>query len=432
MDAAALRTAVALRVIRDDVGRLSLPVEQLNELVDAWDFLSVLLLVCENDDHDPYEELRRVNSGAGSSVAWQNDGSDAVGAAGSSSGGGTAPGASSVAGGSNDQNQPLLQAAFTGGSGGGGQTPLTNDAPLVNAQWLEAHPAVVCAAMAPLVDQVRSAMDLVGDGFDGAGVTLGDAFCDNPGDPREALQCLLANLQVWGSYGAELLLDSCDGGSGSSTAGASGCAGGDPPGEDEEPMLAATGEHSDFYLECFLGRCSTSARGSSAPSMSHLEATIKPEMLSNYHRRLSRERVVKVWKEFRRRLAGIRRLANTLLSDAAAPGTTGSGTAGGAQQGPEDVASKAGVIRSVLRHLDIVEGSISAVARHFKSLDLAPAATTEKPGLSPSLDHAAIGYVMHVECGHNGALDEASLRQLSLHVLAAGVSPPPANPAPVA
>lgn len=205
-DAAALRTSVALRVLEEDAGKLCLPDEHLNELVTAWNFMSVVLLVCEDDAHDPYEERKgsRASSDASGSGTWQCDAVEAVGVAGSSSGGCAAGGGIGVAG-SNDQNQPLLQAAFVGG--GGSQSSFAKDASLVTAQWLEEQPEVVCAAMAPLIDKVRSAMDLVGAGFDGAGVTSGDACCD-PGDPRQALQSLLANLQVWGAWRAEPGLDS--------------------------------------------------------------------------------------------------------------------------------------------------------------------------------------------------------------------------------
>merc|ERR1712039_193303 len=38
----------------------------------------------------------------------------------------------------------------------------------------------------------------------------------------------------------------------------------------------------------------------------------------------------------------------------------------------------------------------------------------------PAMDHAAAGYIMHVDCGHKGVLDDVDLRQLSLHLRTAG------------
>ncbi|CAE8593793.1 unnamed protein product, partial [Polarella glacialis] len=66
----------------------------------------------------------------------------------------------------------------------------------VGLQWLEDNAGLVRTCMAPLADQVRSALDLVGEGLEGGGVTLSDVLLDNPGNPCWALHCMLANLQA--------------------------------------------------------------------------------------------------------------------------------------------------------------------------------------------------------------------------------------------
>merc|ERR1712007_189616 len=97
-------------------------------------------------------------------------------------------------------------------------------------------------------------------------------------------------------------------------------------------------------------------------------------------------------------------------------------------------------VRSVFQHLHAVDSFVSSLARRFKTVKLAPPVATKDPQIkddesSPERqsgntskstfpDRTAVGYLMHVSCGHNGVMTEANLRQLDLHVRASGFSGP--------
>merc|ERR1712107_314732 len=85
---------------------------------------------------------------------------------------------------------------------------------------------------------------------------------------------------------------------------------------------------------------------------------------------------------------------------------------------------------TVLHYLCEVEDFISTLACFFKAADLAPdgkqfngsASGAHDCGVEsqrldwPPIDHSLGGYVMHVECGHNGTFDMAEFRHLALHL----------------
>jgi len=280
---------------------------------------------------------------------------------------------------------------------------------IVSTRWLEEHVSVVQTMMMPIIHQMRSAIDIVGENIEGGGATLDDVFTDYPDEPLLGLQGLLANLQVWGAFGDRL-----------------GCP------EDlsfRTPSLPDTesiGEHcssvSDTDIELFL----RSANNNPVGWLKELEFSISPECLEAYHHRLARIRVAQVRAEFCRRLGTLQQSLSHVSK-------------GQAGELPEQFA------RSVLQHLHAVDSFVSSLARLFKTVGLAlpknplspsgggklckedgssPEKQRENTSKSTFPDRTAVGYLMHVSCGHNGVMTEANLRQLDLHVRASGFSGP--------
>merc|ERR1712217_664685 len=178
------------------------------------------------------------------------------------------------------------------------------------------------------------------------------------------------------------------------------------------------------------------------------------DMLSTYHRRLARARVAHIRRDFRRRLGALQQICGSL------PSTSGDAKA-------DEQADR--LLRTVLHNLCEVESFISSLGRFFKSVDLSlpynkqhhstkanensieqtplsdssdekllEAGGERTEGLSskhsaaspqPAIDHASAGYIMHIDCGHNGVLDDVDMRQMSLHLRAArfGRSPSEAS-----
>merc|ERR1712217_307071 len=149
------------------------------------------------------------------------------------------------------------------------------------------------------------------------------------------------------------------------------------------------------------------------------------DMLSTYHRRLARARVAHIRRDFRRRLGALQQICGSL------PSTSGDAKA-------DEQADC--LLRTVLHNLCEVESFISSLGRFFKSVDLSlpynrhqsnkvnenfieqtplsdssdekllEAGGERSEGLSskhlaaspqPAIDHAAAGYIMHIDCGHN-------------------------------
>eukprot|EP00913_Durusdinium_trenchii_P021971 g20644.t1 len=113
-------------------------------------------------------------------------------------------------------------------------------------------------------------------------------------------------------------------------------------------------------------------------------------------------RVTVVWREFRRR--------QSLLQ----------GALGNLQVPPGDLAQQDldRLVRTVLLHLDEIGSFVALLASFFKSVDLASSVDDSLVGheARPVIDRSQAGYAMHVDCGHNGPLDEVDLRQLELHL----------------
>jgi len=325
-----------------------------------------------------------------------------------------------------------LKVAEGGGeqaAGGRGCAGVQGDS--VGMQWLEENAGLVRATMAPLVDQVRSTLDIVGEHLEGSGTTLNDVFLDYPHEPCWALRCMLANLQVWGTLGdqredSEVVLQEPQ----------------QAPGPSFGGGVAQRKEVSERDIEHFLRKdidgLIAQTQKASAQRLAELGRTLAPDTLALYHRRLARARVALVRREFRRRLGALQHAC-----------MYSSGGGAGDAQANEQAERLLG---SVLQQLVEVESFVTTLSRFFKSVDLslpyrqqqgqAGDAPQEATSLSdssdeklldatqesieigngskvtpqPAIDHVTAGYIMHIDCGHNGVMDEVDLRQLTLHL----------------
>lgn len=277
----------------------------------------------------------------------------------------------------------------------------------VNVQWVEEHMDFVRTTMAPHIDAIRSALDHVGSQLNAGGMTLEDALgrAHAYDDPCTALQCFLSNIQVWGSLGSL-----------------------------REPICPNT----DKETELFLTRTGDQVESPElAARLARIGAALTPEKLSTYHRQLSRAQVLLARREFRSRLANIRRSLEPCARD------------------DGQVASR--LCSTVLGHLREIESFISSLYRFFKCVDLASesgiqgreGADVEMGRLSvdspvgsetgvngdsseeggdnvplrpprPTFDRTATGYGVWVDCGHNGVFCEGEVMHFLLHLRAAG------------
>lgn len=364
LDMASLRSQVALRVL-ERVGpneRLVLDDDVLAKLTDAWEFFSVLFAICEGDDDSGSE----VGGSRGLAPMGGSESSRSVSSA--------------------------RQPSFKGPADTGEHSlPLRGNSEPVGSQWLEDNPAMVRTTMAGLVDQVRSVVDGVGGNLDGGGVSLNDVFADKRANVPAALRSMLANLQVWGALGEHLDEEYAETFRADAMDSANLCASG------------VTDRELYFFLRqadlAFIAR-----KGISIQRMVELEEGVTPEIISTYYRRAVRIMVFQVRDELRRRIA-------TLQHSFAHASDTQAGEHGEV------------LLHSVLQHLGAVDNFVASLGRFFKTVDLAlPSSPNGDPprdgagSPQPTFDYSVHGHVIHVDCGHNGALDDVHMRHLAVHL----------------
>eukprot|EP00927_Polykrikos_kofoidii_P030830 TRINITY_DN26534_c0_g2_i1.p1 TRINITY_DN26534_c0_g2~~TRINITY_DN26534_c0_g2_i1.p1 ORF type:complete len:953 (-),score=164.27 TRINITY_DN26534_c0_g2_i1:58-2916(-) len=410
-DLAALRTGVALRLLKRMAPeeRLALDDDRIRKLAEALRFFEELFLACEKGA-ELCNSGRTFSKSEGTSeraVELRMKVTDSV-------------------------EQP---------SGCPTRCNFANER--VAKRWLEEHAGLIFSAMASVVDQVRSVLDFVVEQLDSAGVPLDDTLADNPGDICYALRCMLANLQVWGSLGAFR-----EGG------GLVASSSSDPTSvvgnalESEIQRFLQKGDR-EMTLSSFSGDAGKQRR-----SIEELAAVLTPEIISAFHRRLGRNQVAQVRNEFGRRLGILQHSLAQVVS------SNGASVAEGDPLEPLRI--------TVLQHLGEVEDFLASIGRFFKSAELvvadlgcpsaggdsstdgiaeefgpgdsaggglacsACAANKIRPrefrpcdrcasaryidGGGRPIDHAAGGYVLHVDCGHNGNFDETEFRHLALHL----------------
>mmetsp|Transcript_148919 Transcript_148919/g.478475 ORF Transcript_148919/g.478475 Transcript_148919/m.478475 type:complete len:920 (+) Transcript_148919:159-2918(+) len=405
LELAALRSAVAQRAVETmrPEERLVIDDSVLQRLAEVWSFFQTLYAVCESEDDGPdgHDAPRRARDPVFRHDVHLTTPESRSGASESST---LTPGVACGAGGER-----------------------------VSASWLQDNAVVVRQTMGPLVDQIRSMLDIVGEQVEAGGTSLNDALLDNHNAPVEALRCLLANMQVWGTLGDHHGQYEHAGSPPSSSRGLTGA-----PGEvsDREVELFL---RKDFANEILLQR-----EVGSADRFMEMLRDLRPERISAYHRRLARTRVAQARKELRRRMAALQ----SAIAGAGDLGARGGGEGGG------DAEQVERLLRSVQAQLAEVESFVNTLCRFFKSVDLAlpfsrqkgqqsgdgmasPDVTTQSDSSDekladivadgklgsltpqPSIDHAVAGYIMHLDCGHNGLMDEVECRQLALHLRSA-------------
>jgi len=364
---AALRSAVAINAI-DQVpscDRIVMEGDKVQKLAEAWTFLEMLVSVCDRDDACDARQCTSCRGSACSADAKKSARQIVVG--------------KSITDSDvrieveDDDNRGLVSRKWEAG------TKCT-----VNRSWLEEHTEMARAQMGSYADIIRLALDMVGTTFNASGMTFEDVFSRAYDDPKFAMRCFLANIQVWGSLGSlrEPLWLGVD--------------------RDIELLLHKGVENQDS--------ADVSAR------LAKLAMTLTPDKLAAYHRHISRTSIAQIRREFRVHLAHARRVMEPAL-DASNP--------------------HAPLFSVVLSHLREIESFLTTIYRFFKCIDIAennvPAAdgvnssddseegkerSTQRPN-RPNLDRSVVGYVMTIECGHNGVLNEGEVQHLALHLKAA-------------
>lgn len=387
LDLAALRTEVASRALNCMGAEEIFTVDDqtLENLVDVWHFFQVLFTICEEDEDGLVPEEGGSGRPARQPVFRSEDSRE-------------------------NRVQPAFEtsSAWTNPNSANGAV---RDP--VNAAWLQDHSALVRLAVRPVVDQLRSTLDVIGELLEAGGTSLNDALLDNPKDELCALRSFLANLQIWGTLGDRSghLEESLDFGGLSNVAK---CASGG--------TSLDVAEETDKQVELFL-RKDIAAYFSKVAGLDPILSKLPADAISDYHRRLARKRVAQARRELRRRLS-------VLKTSFPLPGDI-------SQDSSEQVER---IYKTAQALLAKVEAFLCLLGKFFKSVDLALAVNKTLSGdlvqgdssdekcfdnftqteaslkPQPPLDHSTIGYIMHLDCGHNGLLDENECRQLALHL----------------
>jgi len=350
LELASLRTAVALQVLErvSHQERLNLDDATLNTFAEAWCFFDDLFALCEGEEDlsDRFSGRPARQVVVQDSVRVKAENADAQ----SASRGGACGNA--VAGG------PAFER--------------------VGTTWLEDNVELVRSALAPFEDQLHHLLEVVCEGIEGGGQTLGEVL-ETRGNLCHALRCLLANMQVWRATG-------------------------NPRAEGCDFAFLSLGQEIPsglIEIDSFLSKDEVSARQLGQTRLAEM-MSLHPDSLAQFHRHLARARVTVVWREFRRRQSVLQ-------------GALGNLRVQGNDAAQQEQLDR--LVRTIILNLDEIGSFVSTLAAFFKSVDLAEVSENPVQGEPrPVIDRSMAGYVMHVDCGHNGPLDEVDLRQLSLHL----------------
>eukprot|EP00928_Gymnodinium_smaydae_P043413 TRINITY_DN2908_c0_g1_i1.p1 TRINITY_DN2908_c0_g1~~TRINITY_DN2908_c0_g1_i1.p1 ORF type:complete len:887 (-),score=171.56 TRINITY_DN2908_c0_g1_i1:195-2855(-) len=403
-DVAALRTAVALEYLKNvaPASQLSISDDCVSALVNAWAFFDMLLSLsdregsggecpsCPNCRDSASPETRRQ---ARQPVVGKPQPEEDL---------------SLDANDGEDDRQRLVAPSNAGK--GGAKAEIT-------IRWLLEHVEEAKSAVTPFIDTIRLAVDALGTGLNASGLAFEEAL--NRGSPSEACQavrCFLANLQVWGSVGSLR--------------------------ENLKPAI-------DRDLELFLARGISHLEDESADvaqRLARVAVTLTPERLSEYHQRVSQARVAQVRRDVRLHMASLRRHMEAMGNS-------------------EDYVLGFDICAAALSHLREVETFTTAIYRFFKCIELTtkpPSAAAPVPDLlgdsqelaqvppppvfggeaanaeasddseeghsrqsgtsasvNRGVDRSAVGYVVTLNCGHNGSLSDGEVQHLICHLRAA-------------
>lgn len=369
-DLAALRTAVAQKVLEQVPSSERLTYEGVERMAEAWTFFEVLLSICDACDggcacHPRFGESKRSarQPVVGKPVAEATEGSLEAG----------------------EEDARLVV-----------RPP---PPPRVTLQWLQEHSEFVHFTMSPHIDMLRQALDTLGSRFNAGGLTLDEALGGQE-EAAEALQSFLCNLQVWGSLALR---------------GASG---------DFSPVPRAA---VDDDLELFLARGLSGTTASMSARLAKVFATLTPMRMAEYHRQLARIGVARVRRDFRQHLAALQRNLEAMAQSDCALSAAVLGhlreveqfmTAiyrffkcvdinGQGEQNPDRPdAGESGIPRPPNRS--------PTALMEVGSDDSEEGSRAHAP--RPALDRSLAGYVACLNCGHNGVLSEGEAQHLALHL----------------
>jgi len=267
----------------------------------------------------------------------------------------------------------------------------------MSVQWLAEHSEGVRKAMSPHITQLRSVLDIVLTQINAGGLTLEESLSQCYGDPCQALRCFVANIQVWGSLGSV----------------------------PSTPPCSAV----DKNIELFL-MCDQNERLDVVRQVSEVARTLTPDKLATYHQGLARALVAQARHKFCQRVRSLRQVLELA--------------------GQAEGAAAARLHATTMKHLHEVESLILDIERLLHCADVQcggadtkTASTTSKTDILMSLEdvtealeggrptfagfeRSRTGYVLCVDCGHNGSFSDGEEALLEVHLRAAqfGEAPP--------
>lgn len=372
-DQAALRTAVAQKVLEQVPSTERLSYEGLDRTAEAWSFFEVLLSICDACDGgcacNPRlgESKRSARQPVVGKPVEVSEGNLEAG----------------------EEDSRLVARP---------PTP-----PRVTIQWLQEHSEFVHFTMSPHIDMLRQALDSLGSRFNAGGLTLDEALGGLvEEDKTEALQCFLGNLQVWGSLALR---------------GASG---------DFSPVPRAA---VDDDLELFLARGLSGATASMSARLAKVAETQTPGKMAEYHRQLARIGVARVRRDFRQHLAALQR--NLETSVAQNDCALSAAVLGHLREVEKFMTAIYRFFKCVdingqgdptLERLEASggDGVLRPPNRSPTALMEVGSDDSEEGSRihvpKPNLDRSLAGYVACLNCGHNGVLSEGEAQHLALHL----------------
>jgi len=414
-DLAALRTAVALDAVSQvpECNRFHVEDEKIERLAKAWTFFETLIHVCSRMDSPPQGQQCTSCRGSMGNEAT-GIGKPQVEQLTKAALGGhePAPG-SGTKGPQCDGDNVEAHSRNEGGEGGEddtqrlvttrsrleAQTAADARKPTITETWLEEHADAVQTVLAQHIDAIRVALDIVGTQLNASGMTLENAL-SRPSleEACEALRCFVANLQAWGS------LSTCR----------------DMPLSAHRDIEAILQQGIGVDLDTTL----VSAR------LDRLASNLTPEKVSIYHRQLTQTMMSRVRREFRQQTSRVRRNLEQASCDYGSPGSA--------------------LCATILTHFCELESFVTTICRFFRSVDIASQSAATSGGVASSLmsdcgtgapansdseegkesigrGRAALplinavttGFVVCIDCGHNGVLSDSELQHLSMHLRAA-------------
>lgn len=368
-ETASLRSAVAAEALEhvSEDDRLAINPEHAKRIADAWAFLETCVCICDRAGWDGNGAEFAKSQGASSPEPKRSARQPVIGKP------------------LGDVDGPIDEPEEDTQRLVGSTKPSKSRKQLLDVQWLEENMQMVQTTLGPHAESIRSSLETVSAEFNSSGTTLDEALSRAPDGSCEAIKCFVNNLQVWGSLGTVA--------------------------HQLQPCAGA-----DKAIERFLHRDALPQDGKyeALLQLGQTTASLTPEGLAAYHRRLARIHAAKVHREFQQQVKNLQRVLEPIGTSERHPG--------------------AQVRSAVISHLLTVEDFLKSIYHFFKCVDMSrskestacedseESGSSHKHPLRPSFDRALTGYLMCIDCGHNGIPNEGEAQHLALHLRAAGFS----------